>query len=137
MRILVTGSRDHDPYAVAEVIKTWIGANVPVGEKVTIIHGLAKGADRGAHFAATELGTNEYRFPAEWEEYGTRAGPLRNLEMLETIPPDVVLAFPLGRSSGTKHMMRAAKKVGVPVVFYDMPGVADKLLRKKAGGGSR
>jgi hypothetical protein len=55
-------------------------------------------------------------FPADWEQYGRAAGPIRNQQMLEA-KPDRVFAFheDLEHSKGTGDMVRRARKAGVPV----------------------
>jgi hypothetical protein len=56
-----------------------------------------------------------WEFLADWKRDGRRAGILRNLRMLEFGKPDEVLAFWDGSSKGTAHMIREARKAGVPV----------------------
>jgi hypothetical protein len=51
--------------------------------------------------------------PAEWKKHGKRAGPLRNMRMLEEWKPDGVAAFPGG--SGTADMIAQARNAGVKV----------------------
>lgn len=81
--------------------------------QLLIIHGNAFGADRIAKdFAAVEW-LEEEPYPADWGTHGKKAGILRNIQMLEEGKPDLVVAFPGGR--GTAHMVRIAKKAGVPV----------------------
>lgn len=119
MRVLVTGSRYADPVAVSAdiVVRLSEAAGVRGADRLTIIHGGAPGADEGAHLAALRLGANEYRFPAEWAFHGRAAGPIRNVEMIEEMRPDIVLAYPhqTEPSRGTSHCMRAAQERGIPV----------------------
>jgi hypothetical protein len=51
--------------------------------------------------------------PADWEKWGTAAGPKRNQMMLDQ-KPDIVLAFPGGR--GTADMIARAEQAGVEVI---------------------
>lgn len=53
-------------------------------------------------------------FPADWEKYGKRAGPLRNEAMIAA-GADLVLAFPLPGGKGTQHTIRLAREAGIPV----------------------
>lgn len=55
------------------------------------------------------------RFPAQWSKFGKSAGPIRNRQMLRDGAPDLVVAFLAPNSRGTKDMINAAKKAGVPV----------------------
>ena len=66
----------------------------------------------------TDLGIETTVYEAKWDEYGKRAGILRDIEMFDTEKPDIVLAFHddlLGRSRGTLHMVKYALSQGVPV----------------------
>lgn len=119
MRVLVTGSRDHVPHVIAIALAGILKDKVAKGERLTVIHGDATGADQGAHMVSDYLGCNEYRFPAEWAALGKAAGPRRNAEMLDTVRPDIVLAFPLGESRGTRDCIREAVRRGIPVEVYE------------------
>lgn len=121
MRFLITGSRRWRPITLAPRIVDDILALAREGERVTIIHGGAPGADTAADLAADVLGANLYRYPAEWDYYAAAgskkaAGPLRNAQMLNEMPPDVVLAYPLPTSKGTWQMVDLATKRGFEVV---------------------
>lgn len=89
----------------------------------TIIHGDAAGADKTAAWLAEDFGFSVEAFPvtdSDWQQYGKRAGILRNLTMLDT-EPDLVLAFWDGKSKGTRHTIEEARKRGIPV---EVVGVA-------------
>jgi nucleoside-diphosphate-sugar epimerase len=114
VKVLITGSRDWiDKDTIRGALRLvehrWFG------ERLTVIHGGAPGADTLAGEVADEMGANVYRFPAEWRRYGRAAGAIRNAEMLDTMKPDLVLAFPLPSSRGTWHCVKAAWARGVPV----------------------
>jgi hypothetical protein len=119
MKVLVTGSRDHDPEWVRDQVVRWVRENAPA-ERVTVIHGDAPGADWGAHLASQSITEcAEVRVPAQWTTFGKPAGPRRNAEMLEDYQPDVVLAFPLGESRGTRDCIAQATRRGVEVLVYE------------------
>lgn len=118
MRILVTGSRYWtDKQKIKDSILAQVG---PLDEPIAtyIVHGGANGADSLAGEVARECGFREVVFRADWKRWGRAAGPMRNAEMLDRSDPDVVLAFPIGKSSGTRHMMRIAGKNGYTVINY-------------------
>lgn len=52
------------------------------------------------------------RYPADWERYGKRAGPIRNRKMLDQ-GPDLVVAF--GGDKGTADCVREARRRGIAV----------------------
>jgi hypothetical protein len=85
-----------------------------------LIHGACStGADAAAHHwyetAGAGLGCLEMRYPAAWEAYGKRAGPMRNEKMIREAGADLVLAFPLSGSRGTNHTISLAEAAGIPV----------------------
>lgn len=117
MRVLVTGSRAWpDPLGVAHELTTLYLQHGPF----TLIHGAcATGADAAAHHwhetAGANLGCIEVRYPADWEQFGKRAGPIRNEQMVKEAGADLVLAFPLFDSRGTRHTIDLAREAGIPV----------------------
>ncbi len=108
LKVLVCGSRE---WPTPERIFQRL-LELPLDTK--IIHGTAKGVDSQADFYARQLGLSVQRFPANWDQYGKRAGFLRNVQMLEE-QPDLVLAFWDGKSKGTKHTIDQAAKRGISV----------------------
>jgi len=105
MKILVCGDRKwSNVFSIKRELQKFLG-------DVVIIHGAAKGADSIAGDVAKSLGFKIEAYPAKWNELGRAAGPIRNMEMLQT-GPDLVLAFhpDLGRSKGTANMVSIARK---------------------------
>src|SRR5262249_11454324 len=52
-------------------------------------------------------------FHADWGQFGSGAGPIRNSKMLAEGKPEMVLAFPGGR--GTANIVEQARSAGVSV----------------------
>ena len=113
MKILVTGGRDFDDKKLLEAALNRVVTGVE-WYKDTIVHGGAKGADTLAGRYALKYGHTERVYLPDWDKHGKKAGILRNIEMLDTEKPNVVLAFKGGK--GTTHMMEYAEKKGY-VVF--------------------
>lgn len=144
MRILVTGSRNADRFqrVFNELTAT---AHQHGFQGLVIVHGACPtGVDHIAAYwcdSARRLGVIEERHPANWDscgwdcpprphrrwkqagdrhhpgmldDYCPGAGPRRNKAMVDS-GADLCLAFPLGRSSGTRGCMRLAAAVGIPV----------------------
>lgn len=110
-RVLVCGGRDyHDAQRIYAVLKKY---HEEAGIDV-LIEGGARGADSLARHWAREHGIDGPTYYADWAAHGSFAGPIRNKLMLEDGQPDVVIAFPGG--SGTRDMVRKARKAGVEVV---------------------
>ena len=81
-----------------------------------VIQGEARGADTIAKQEAMNFGIPVMGFPAQWDYYGRKAGPIRNSWMLEFGMPDRVIAFhaDIENSKGTKDMVTRAGKAGIP-----------------------
>lgn len=117
MIVLVTGSRHGAPDVQIERALTRCALMASSrGERLTVVHGAAKGVDAQADRIAEVLGANVMRFPAEWAMYGKAAGPVRNREMLDTTKPDLVLAFLAPNSRGTRDMIEVARRQGYTVI---------------------
>lgn len=120
-KLIVAGSRDFDDYVKAseDIHKL---ANGPLKDfGVSIVSGMARGADALAVRFAREHNVKCYKFPADWDKYGKAAGFKRNKAMGDFA--DGLLAFWDGESRGTKHMieyMRSLKK-SVRVIRYGEP----------------
>lgn len=124
MRVIVTGSRDW-----SDRDDVWLELDKAMksdpGHRLHIMHGgCPTGADAHAetwYQALTILRdrclTREI-FPADWEKYGKRAGPIRNAEMVKA-GADLVLAFPLPGGRGTQNTIRLAREAGIPVKVWD------------------
>lgn len=110
MRVLICGGRDYNERDVVFDALMSLAAH----EDLTIISGMARGADTlGADWAILH-GMELLKYPADWSTHGKAAGPIRNQQMLDEGKPDLVLAFPGGR--GTDDMKRRAREAGVEVV---------------------
>lgn len=114
IRVLVCGDRN---WTDATVIRETLARVVAQARgPVTVVHGMARGADSLGAAAAAGLGLNVEGYPANWNKYGRAAGPIRNKKMLDS-GLDRVLAFhhDLDQSKGTANMVKIATKAGVPV----------------------
>ena len=116
-KALICGSRVYDNidniYQIVALLKE-IGYT-------TIIHGCARGADTMAETCARSLQMNYQGYPAKWEKYGNKAGPIRNSEMLTEGKPDIVIAFSRDfiNSKGTKNMVEQAKYINILTVVIE------------------
>jgi hypothetical protein len=118
MRVLICGSRTWtDAAAIQRALE-----DLPPGP-TTIIHGGARGADQLAGKVAVRLGYAVEAYEADWS-LGGRAGPERNIRMLDS-KPDLVLAFWDGRSRGTGHTVTEARRRNITVDTVTMPVAAN------------
>lgn len=108
MRVVVAGSRNIFDY---ELLKRAIDES---GFEITeIVSGGAKGIDSlGEHWAAHNSVACKV-FNADWQQFGRRAGPLRNKEMAEYA--DALIAIWDGESKGTKNMILNAQNSGLQI----------------------
>ena len=119
MRILITGSREWENRGlILRAIRKHAPANT---RAATIVHGDHwRGVDVMAKSVAAELGLPQEPHPADWHKHGKAAGPIRNQEMVDS-GVDVCLAFPMGKSRGTRDCMARAERAGIPVHNYGEP----------------
>lgn len=115
MRIVVTGFRRwRNPRAVFELLDEWV--EWPYGDRKNLVgFGDATGADAYAKAYCISRGIPFREFPANWS-IGNKAGPIRNKFMIDTIRPDVVLAFLHPDSRGTQQCVQYAVEHGYKVI---------------------
>lgn len=115
-RVLVCGGRDYDDGAKLSAVLHKLHSEAGID---VLIEGGANGADYLAHVWATMNDIDTERYEADWETFGTFAGPMRNQRMLDEGKPDLVIAFPRRNGkwgNGTLNMIGKARKAGVQVV---------------------
>ncbi|MCX5209745.1 DUF2493 domain-containing protein [Kitasatospora sp. NBC_00240] len=117
IRIIVTGSRNWtDRQAVWDALAQ--AADGQDWDELVLVHGACPtGADHYASRWASLVGITQETYPANWTAHGKAAGPIRNQAMVAA-GADLVLAFPLGPSPGTRNCMAAARNAGIPVKEY-------------------
>lgn len=130
---VVTGSRT---WTDRKAIIDRLDALEATGELACVIEGGAQGADRIAGqwaARARKRGIGWVRFDAEWRRngvYNQHAGKGRNVEMArwaaqarDRLGWEVqVLAFQVGNSPGTAHMIRTCKELGLHGSVIRNPG---------------
>ena len=118
LRILVCGGRHFDDYVLLE--KTINGVIAESGcEGIEIVSGHCVGADRLGEIYAEKHNAQVKIFPAEWEKYGKRAGPMRNKQMVDYISGfenKIVIAFVSANTKGTRNTITLAQKANIQVV---------------------
>lgn len=112
-KLIVAGGRDFNDYDLLSRVLIAM-ADVELADKaVSIVSGMARGADALAVRFAKEHDVTLYEFPAQWDDYGKYAGYYRNKKMGNF--SDALLAFWDGKSRGTKHMIDYMQGLGKPV----------------------
>lgn len=133
MKVLITGGREFWNRAQIEAD---LRALLPQGLN-QIVHGHHhKGADFLADLVGELLLGREgvLRHPADWSE-GKRGGLLRNITMLDTERPNLVLAYPDPKSRGTWHCVVEAAARDIPVLAFlpwegDLVELVDRSTRR-------
>ena len=87
-----------------------------IGGITTVLSGEAIGPDRWGRDWAITVGVPVDKYIPDWKSYGKSAGMRRNEEMVQSA--DRLIAFHDGITSGTKHVIRYAKRMGLEVIEY-------------------
>lgn len=146
--ILITGSRDADSDRWRGVFASALQATMPATGTVVLIHGDARGADRGvadvARRSFPQVALEAY--PADWNQYGNGAGPKRNAQMLRRLIglrgtgyECRVLAFhdDMQLGKGTRNMVGIALDAGFDVIHYMSDGSRRRRVKATAKEGVR
>lgn len=129
IRLLITGSRE---WPIVRKREVWIALDdafrramndrgILTFDKadVTLVSGACPhGVDAIAEKFAAERGWTVERHPAAWDLHGKGTGFIRNQEMAD-LGADACVAMPLGRSPGTRDMIRRAQKAGIPTTVHE------------------
>lgn len=110
MRIVVTGGREFTD-------RSFVNASMDLlyrKYKITLlIEGGARGADRLARDWAERTDVPLRTYEADWDTYGSAAGPIRNQQMIDEGKPHGAVVFPGDR--GTADMTERLEKAGIPM----------------------
>jgi len=110
MKLIVAGSRS---FADREMAFERLDFFTAHRQTVTVVCGMATGADLIGKEWALARGHGVIEKPADWERQGRAAGFIRNGEM--AMIADALVAFWDGKSRGTKDMIDKMNKMHKPV----------------------
>lgn len=113
LKVIVAGGRDFNDYDRLSAVLFDYAESVGENTGISIVSGMARGADRLAFTFARREGVKVYEFPADWNKYGKGAGHIRNRHMAEHA--DVLIAFHDGQSRGTANMIQTMRDMGKAV----------------------
>lgn len=111
MRTIIAGSRNITSIKIVE--KAIKASKIDI---TCVICGGAAGVDSIGKYIATINNIPVEMYLAQWDQYGKKAGFIRNEQMAENA--DALIAIWNGVSSGTKHMIETAKRHGLKVSIY-------------------
>jgi hypothetical protein len=123
-KLIVAGGRDFNNYdQLSNELMELADDPLQLGPyEVSIVSGMARGADALAAHFAYEHDVKLYPMSADWNgPHGKGAGYARNMDMSRFA--DGLLAFWDGKSRGTRHMIDTMRNAGkfVHVVMYNTP----------------
>jgi len=111
-KLVVAGGRDfEDMDRLVKVVCDFAETKGDVA--VSIVTGMAEGADRLAYEFAKANKVQWYEFHPDWDNLGRRAGYVRNGQMADFA--DGLIAFWDGESRGTQNMIELMKLKGKQV----------------------
>ncbi len=113
MNVGIVGSRNFSNLEYVEDFILQLHIANPID--LTIISGNAPGVDKTAENYAHKNGIPVLSLPANWDEYGRRAGYLRNIKIVDN--SDLVVAFWDGKSKGTQHSINLARQKGKKLII--------------------
>lgn len=113
MRVIIAGSRDITNYRdIKKLMETVTDQHyIRWGDINEVVSGAARGVDKLGEAWAAEYEIPVKQFPADWNQHGKSAGPIRNSEMAEYA--DALVAIWDGKSRGTQNMIETAMKHGL------------------------
>ena len=109
-KLIVAGGRDFTDQRLLERNILELANGIYADKALSLVSGMAQGADQMAYLFACKHNVVVYQFPADWDRYGKRAGYLRNETMAKFA--DGLLAFWDGQSKGTRHMIETMARMG-------------------------
>ena len=116
-KLIVAGGRDFNDAALLERVLIAMADTEYADVSISLVSGMARGADALAYMFAHQAGIQCYEFHANWNKYGKRAGYMRNADMGKFA--DGLLAFWDGQSKGTEHMIDFMQTLSKPVTVIN------------------
>jgi len=110
MRVIIAGSRDYTPTSEELALLDKI-------DITEVVSGTCRGVDRAGEDWARSRNIPIKQFPAQWDEHGRAAGPIRNEQMAKYADAVVLFHSDKSNSRGTASMYRIALKHGL--IIYD------------------
>lgn len=111
-KLIIAGGRDFTDKALMMAAIQRLEAGDLMKYEISVVSGMAQGADRLGYNLAQSVGATVYTYPAKWTQFGKGAGYIRNIEMSNIA--DGLLAFHRNNSSGTRHMIDIMKQKNKP-----------------------
>lgn len=116
IKVIIAGGRDIEWYDVGRLMENAMhNIKFSLEDIEEIVTGKAHGMDSLGELWAIENNIPIRGFPANWQEYGRAAGPIRNRKMAVYVGPSGRLVCVWdGKSRGTKNMIEEARMLNIP-----------------------
>lgn len=112
-KLIVAGGRDFNNFELFQKELLSLVQNEYKDKAVSLVSGMARGADMMTYNFARSVGAQCYAMAADWNKYGKSAGYRRNSDMGRFA--DALLVFWDGKSKGTSNMIQVMNDMGKPV----------------------
>lgn len=122
-RLIIAGSRSiPEKEALLRIDELLHYVPLAPDQITEVVSGGARGPDRAGEVWAHRNNIKMSLFLADWDNYGKRAGVMRNVLMAEYVGHKGAL-LPIwdGESHGTRHMIETAKEHGLIVLDWRYP----------------
>ena len=120
MKLIIAGSRDFNNYKTLEIETSKFIRDHTYNEPITVVCGMARGADLLGKKFAEENSYNVIERPANWILHGKSAGYRRNEEMATISTHCIVFRVGGESSKGSTHMINLAKKHELVLKVIDL-----------------
>ena len=125
-KLIIAGGRDFNDMELLSMTVQHLADTELADKSVSIVSGMARGADALGYLFAHQRGVVVHEFPAQWDRYGKKAGFMRNTQMAKEA--DGLLAFFSG-SNGTAHMIKCMADLNKPVWIVPYNGYINESPR--------
>ena len=116
VRVIIAGGRNFSNVMLfRNTIRKYL---LDIKDEIEIISGGCSGADTMGEWFAEDNDLKLTVFEADWDKYGKAAGPIRNEQMAKYAAESdrgILIAFPIGKSPGTRNMIKLANQYGLEV----------------------
>ena len=127
IKLIIAGGRDFNDYdLLIDSVNELIEKGILIEGSITIVSGMARGADTLAVQLSLDNDLPLLKFPADWNLHGKAAGFIRNQQMAKEA--DMLLAFWDGKSKGTRHMIEYMEGLSKPAYVINYRGFYDTLF---------
>ena len=123
MKVIIAGSREIVDLDIDAVVKM---SGYEVAE---VVCGMCRGVDMLGRAWAKSKGIPVKEFPADWDQFGRAAGPIRNGQMASYA--DALIAVMIPESRGTLNMIKTMRKEVLKDVYVLI--ATDDGYREKPG----